>query len=235
MIDEQIFIIILFNLSVQKYFKEKINLLLELIHMTRFNQLKLILATVLFVSIIICNVQAGIPTSLNSHNTYTTDLLSKITAKNTNSLIDQTPSITSSISCPTISTQTFSLSNSGINNEGTTISPLTNSLINENNQGKNSVSKNYKIQVDTSTNTIISKETAISIAISAFDNLIVSNPPSARLGRHRISMQYVPAWSVTIEGSPKNVPSDSLFVGRAGGTVVINALTGDVIDVYQWR
>jgi hypothetical protein len=60
------------------------DIILWLIYMTRFNQLKFILATVLFVSIIICNVQAAIPTSLNSHSTYTTDLLSKITAKNTN-------------------------------------------------------------------------------------------------------------------------------------------------------
>ncbi len=180
----------------------------------------------LFILLLICltviSAQATQTIGVNSHSTMSAgSLLSKVTQEDRSSLLDHN---TSSRVPTTSPTHTISL----------TPAPQI-PADNRNIQNEASLLGNSMIKSASSTNTIISKDAAVNIAVRAFDNIIVTNPPIARLSRYRVSTKYVTAWSITIEGIPENVPADSLFVGRAGGTVVMNAQTGEILTIYQWR
>lgn len=181
------------------------------------------LIILLLICLTVSSAQATLTVRVNSHSTMSAgSLLSKVIQEDRSSLLDH---YKSSLVPTTSPTHTISLTpapqipadNGNIQNE------------------ESSLLGNSMIKSASSTNTIISRDDAVNIAIHAFDNIIVTNPPDARLSRYRVSTKYVTAWSVTIEGIPKNVPADSLFVGRAGGTVVMNAQTGEILTIYQWR
>lgn len=200
------------------------------------SKIRIFFAAIFLISMVICSVQAVL---VIPGNTYTSqsarNFLSDI-SNNERPTFDQIHSSIGNLQpTPTVTTspiheQEISSSSPYFSYLVPTVSPRIQPL------APSSSSSNSLLPAIYPSNEIISEDEAISIASNAFDNIIITEPPVATLKpRYRVFPNYVTVWSVKVDGIEEEVAPDSLYVGRAGGTVVLDAKTGDIIVTYQVR